>query len=267
MRATIKYLCVMLAGIFCLQGEPPAKSFHWPNGKRVAVTLSFDDARASQMDVGLALFDRYHAKVTFYVNPPNLKPRLEAWKRTAAKGYEIGNHSVTHPCTGNFSWVGKNALEDYTMAMMEHELDEANVETQRLIGVTPTTFAYPCGEKFIGRGAGAQSYVPLVARKFRAGRGFRDEAANNPSFCDLAQVLALQSDGMSFEEMQKAVLAAAQEGGWLVFAGHEIGNPAYQTTEATVLEKFLQYAGDPANGIWLDTVDAVSRYIQTQRGE
>jgi len=44
--------------------------FRWPNSKRVAVSLSFDDARASQMDAGLPLFDRYHAKVTFYVNPP-----------------------------------------------------------------------------------------------------------------------------------------------------------------------------------------------------
>jgi peptidoglycan-N-acetylglucosamine deacetylase len=119
--------------------------------------------------------------------------------------------------------VGKNALEDYTMAMMEHELDEANTETQRLLGVMPTTFAYPCGEKFVGRGTGTQSYVPLVAKKFRARRGFRDELANNPTFCDMAQVLASQSDGMTFEDMKKAVLAAAQEGGWFVFAGHEIG--------------------------------------------
>ena len=29
------------------------KAFHWPNGKRVAVSLSFDDARYSQIDRGL----------------------------------------------------------------------------------------------------------------------------------------------------------------------------------------------------------------------
>jgi hypothetical protein len=90
--------------------------------------------------------------------------------------------------------VGKNALEDYTMSKMEHEMDEANAETQRLLGVKPTTFAYPCGQKFIGRGTGTQSYVRLAARKFRVGRGFRDEAANNPVFCDLAQVLSPQRE-------------------------------------------------------------------------
>jgi len=240
--------------------------FHWPNGKRVAVSLSFDDARDSQMDVGVPLFDRYHAKVTFYVNPPNMKNRLDAWKEAAAKGHEIGNHTMSHPCTGNYAWVGKNDLEDYTMAKMEHEMDEANAETQRLLGVQPATFAYPCGQKFIGRGTGTQSYVPLVARKFRVGRGFRDEAANNPVFCDFAQVLSPQTDGMSFEEMKKWVLTAAQNGGWLVFTGHEIGKPGYQVTDVSVLEQFLEYAGDPSHGVWLDTVYAIARYIQEQRG-
>jgi hypothetical protein len=149
---------------------------------------------------------------------------------------------------------------------MEHEMDEANAETQRLLGVKPTTFAYPCGQKFIGRGTGTQSYVRLAARKFRVGRGFRDEAANNPVFRDLAQVLSPQTDGMSFEEMKKWVVTAAQNGGWLVFTGHEIGKPGYQVTDASVLEQFLKYAGDPANGVWLDTVDAIARYIQEQRG-
>jgi peptidoglycan/xylan/chitin deacetylase (PgdA/CDA1 family) len=271
MKTNLKNLGVILAGLLCVHCGRAAKNqrsaFQWPNGKRVAVSLSFDDARASQVDAGMPLFDRYGAKVTFYVNPPNLGKRLEGWKKVAAKGYEIGNHSMTHPCTGNFAWARNDALETFTTAMMERELDGANAETQRLLGVKPTTFAYPCGEKFIGRGTRTTSYVPIVARRFRAGRGFRDEAANDPAFCDLAQLLALQSDGMSFDEMKKAVLDAAKEGGWLVFAGHEIGNAGFQTTETTVLDQFLRYALDPANGIWLDTVDAVSKYIQTQRGE
>jgi peptidoglycan/xylan/chitin deacetylase (PgdA/CDA1 family) len=263
------FLTMVFACLLASPGELTAQNaptgFHWPANKQVAVSLSFDDARASQMDTGIPLFDRYSAKVTFYVNPKNLEKRLDAWKKAAAKGYEIGNHSSTHPCTGNFSWSRTNALENYTPAMLEKELDGANTDTMRMLGVKPTTFAYPCGEKFIGRGTDTKSYVPLVAKRFRAGRGFRDEAANDPVFCDFAQVLGVDSDGMSFEDMKKAVVAAAKEGGWLVLAGHEIGDAGYQTTEAAVLEQFLKYAKDPANGIWLDTVDAIAKYIQTQR--
>ncbi len=258
-------LCLILAPCE-LAAQNTGSGFHWPEGKRVAVSLSFDDARASQVDAGLPLFETHGVKVTFYVNPKSLEKRLDGWKKAAAKGHEIGNHSSSHPCSGNFTWSRDHALENYTLAMMEREMDGANADTERLLGVKPTTFAYPCGEKFVGRGAATISYVPLVAKRFGAGRGFRDEAANDPIFCDFAQLLGVDSDGMSFEEMKKTVLTAAKTGSWLVLAGHEIGKAGNQTTEAAVLEPFLKYASDPANGIWLDTVDTIARYIQTQRG-
>jgi hypothetical protein len=47
--------------------------------------------------------------------------------------------------------------------------------------------------------------------------------------------------------------------GWLVFAGHEIAAPGFQTTESAQLEKFLAWAKQPANGVWLDTVEAIAR--------
>jgi peptidoglycan/xylan/chitin deacetylase (PgdA/CDA1 family) len=248
-----------------LVAQNARSDFHWPQGKKVAVSLSFDDARTSQVDVGVPLFDRYGARVTFYVVPDNMKNRLDAWKSAAGKGYEIGNHTASHPCTGNFAFSRNKALEDYTLAMMENELDSANRETEQLLGIKSTAFAYPCGQKFVGRGAETKSYVPLVARRFRTGRGFRDEGANNPSVCDFSQLLGVESDGMSFEEMKKAVLPAAESGGWLVFAGHEIGNPGNQTTQSAALEQFLKYAKDPASGIWLDTVDNIGKYVQAQR--
>ena len=34
---------------------------------------------------------------------------------------------------------------------------------------------------------------------------------------------------------------------------------------AAVLDQFLAYASDPANGIWLDTVEAIARYVK-ERG-
>ena len=143
--------------------------------------------------------------------------------------------------------------------------DDANAEIERLVGVRSTTFAYPCGEKFVGRGAATESYVPLVAKRFLAGRGFRDEAANDPAFCDFAQVLGVDSDGMSFEEIKTQVASAVKDGGWVVFAGHEIGTAGRQTTLIPALEQFLQYAKDPANGVWLDTVENVAKYIRAQQ--
>lgn len=260
-------LVVMLAVSVCAGGLLAAQpaGFHWPEGKRVAVSLSFDDGRNSQVDVGVPLFRRYGAKVTFFVNPPNLKDRVAAWKAAASSGHEIANHTTSHPCSGNFAWSRSRALEDFTAAMIAKEMDSANAEIERLFGVKSNTFAYPCGQKFIGRGTGTQSYVPLVAERFLAGRGFRDEAANDPTFCDLAQAFGIDSDGMSFDEFRAAIVTASKEGGWVVFAGHDIGTGGRQTTLTASLEPLLKYVNDPANGVWLDTVGTVAKYILDHR--
>lgn len=264
MKTTLLALVAALAGCSCLaQSADPA--FHWPGGKRVAVSFSFDDARASQVDTGVPLFDKYGAKVTFYVNPRNMANRLDAWKAAAKAGYEIGNHSDQHPCTGNFPWSRQRALEDYTVAKMRADLEGTSKEIERLLGVKPLTFAYPCGQKFVGRGVETKSYIPLIADLFLAGRGFRDEVANDPTYVDLAQTMGIDSDGLSFEQMKGLVEAARQRGAWVVFAGHDIGSPGRQFTEAKSLEQFLKYAADPANGVWLDTIANVAKVVKANQ--
>lgn len=247
-----------------LMAQTAGTAFQWPGGKRVAVSFSFDDARASQLDVGVPLFDKHGAKATFYVNPNNMEKRLDAWKSAARKGYEIGNHSDQHPCTGNFPWSRQRSLEDYTLAKMRSELTAASAAIERMVGVKPTTFAYPCGQKFVGRGVETKSYIPVIAELFLAGRGFRDEVANDPAFCDLAQTMGIDSDGLSFEQMKSIVEEAAKRGAWVAFAGHDIGTRGRQVTEASALEQFLKYAQDPANGVWLDTIEKVAKHIQAR---
>ena len=241
--------------------------FPWPEGKRVAVSFSFDDARASQVDTGLALLEKNHVKATFYVNPRSMQRRLEGWKKLAAAGHEIGSHSNNHPCTINFPFSARHALENYTMPMMEKELEAASVDIEKLVGVKPATFAYPCGQKFVGRGTATSSYVPLIAKLFLACRGFRDEGPNDPAQCDFAQLMGVESDGLSFEQMKSMTTAAANQHFWLVFAGHEIGAPGRQTTQSAALEEFFEYARNPSNGIWLDTVKAVAEYVKAHRTE
>ena len=51
------------------------------------------------------------------------------------------------------------------------QLSEANRQIEDLLGVTPTSYAYPCGETTIGRGHNARSFIPLIARHFQTGRG------------------------------------------------------------------------------------------------
>jgi peptidoglycan-N-acetylglucosamine deacetylase len=262
-RALVLVLALLLGKVVFAQEA--ATHFTWPEGKRAALSLSFDDARLSQVDVGTALLDRYGIKVTFFVVPSSVERRLGGWKKAAAGGHEIGNHSLNHPCTGNFPWARQKALEDYTLAKMHYELVEANRGIQELLGVTPETFAYPCGQKFVGRGLDTRSYVPLVAGLFLAGRGWLDETPNDPGFCDLAQVTGTEMDGKDFEQVLPVLEKAKKVGQWVVLAGHEIGQGGEQTTHVAMLEKLLPYARDPANGWWIAPVGTVAKYIRQQR--
>lgn len=245
--------------------EIQSTEFPWPDGKRVAVSLSFDDGRSSQLENGIPILNEYGIKATFFINPSNVSERLPDWKMVLAEGHEIANHTLSHPCTGNFVWSSDNALEQLTLEDIANELDGANQEIRRLFGVIPRTFAYPCGQKFVGMGSEVKSYVPLVANKFIAGRGWLDEAANDPVRCDLAQILGAELDGLSFPEVELQIEQARKNGHWLVFCGHDIGGPGRQTTLSVTLEALCRYSVDPANGVWIDTIERVATFIQTRR--
>ncbi len=63
-----------------------APAFRWPNGKRVALSLSFDDARASQVEGGTALLDRFGVKATFYLTASSIERRLAGGSRRSPTG-------------------------------------------------------------------------------------------------------------------------------------------------------------------------------------
>lgn len=247
-------------------GTTDPDEFSWPDGARAAVSLSFDDGRLSQVDVGAPLFERFgEIKATFYVVPDAVNERLDGWRRMVAAGHEIGNHSVRHPCSGNFAWARDKALERYTLAEMRSELSEANRRIEDLLGVQPVSFAYPCGQTFVGRGRDTRSYVPLVAELFDSGRGWLDEGPNDPIFVDFAQLTGMEMDGKDFEEIRTLIEQAKTSGAWLILAGHEIGEDGPQTTRVDMLEQLLDYASNPENGIWMAPVGAIAQYVGQRR--
>ncbi|MFK7846758.1 MAG: polysaccharide deacetylase family protein [Rhodothermales bacterium] len=242
-----------------------ATPFEWPDEAKAAVSLTFDDARPSQVLKGTAVLDHFGAKATFYVVPDAVNDQLAGWKAAVAAGHEIGNHSMVHPCSGNFLWARDRALEKYSLSDMRAELEQANARLKELLGVTPVSFAYPCGQSFVGRGQQTQSYVPVIADLFVSGRGWLDEAASDPAYVDMAQLTGIEMDGKTFEEVLAILDQAKADGGWVVLSGHEMDNAGRQTTRLTMLEKLVPYLQDPANGFWLDTVGEIAGYVIENR--
>ena len=250
---------------FTLASAQDTAGFHWPGGKQGAISLSFDDARESQVIVGTKLLDQYGVKATFFVVPASVQKQLDGWKKAVASGHEIGNHSLTHPCTGNFPFSRTNALEDHTLSQMRQELGECNKQIKELLNVDVHVFAYPCGQKFVGRGKHTKSYVPLVAKMFLLGRGWMDEGPNDPTYCNFAQLSGVEMDGKTFDQILPMVESAKKNGQWLVLAGHEMGEGGEQTTRLTMLKQLAEYVQNPENGMWIAPMGTVATYIQNQQ--
>ncbi|MCK5466892.1 MAG: polysaccharide deacetylase family protein, partial [Cyclobacteriaceae bacterium] len=241
-------------------------NFSWPDGKRLAISLTFDDARLSQIDKGIPVLDKYNVKGTFYLSPDAMMKRMEGWKNAIKNGHDIGNHSLIHPCTGNFSFAREKAIENYSLMDMGDELDSANRIIEHILGTSPVSFAYPCGQTYIGRGLQTQSYVPLVAARFKTGRTWLDEGPNDPAFCDLSQLTGMELDGKSFQQIKVLIDDAREKGSWLILAGHEMNDGGRQTSILSTIDSICQYAMDPANEIWIDHVKNIGDYVREKRG-
>lgn len=255
----------LLGAHHLLLAQDKDPQFPWPDGKRMALSLSFDDARASNPTLGVALLNEYDIKATFFLVPSNVRKDLENWKRAAAAGHEMANHSLNHPCSGNFFWSREKALDNYSQPDMRRELEQTNAEIQNLLGVTPTVYAYPCGQTYLGKGANAQSFIPLISEMFLAGRGWLSEAPVDPVYGDMAHLTGMKMDNMDFDEILPIIESASAAGQWLILAGHETNTSGRQTTYLTMLEKLSQYATDPANGIWVAPIGTIAEYVAEKR--
>jgi peptidoglycan/xylan/chitin deacetylase (PgdA/CDA1 family) len=210
------------------------KTFQWPNGKTAALSLTFDDARVSQVDAGIPFLNKLETKATFYVLSSAYTQRLEAWKAALKAGHEIAHHTKTHACTGNYAFAKNKALEDFTLTRMAEDLDNT------------------------------QSYVPLIAKRFVTGRGYLDEAANDPTICDLSALMGSGLDNLTFPQMKAQLDAAIKDHRWLIFAGHEMGlTNRNQMTNLDALAELIAYAR--AQNVWLDTVHNIAQHVHKSR--
>ncbi|MCT7942331.1 polysaccharide deacetylase family protein [Shewanella holmiensis] len=153
--------------------EAPANHFTWPNGSKLAVSLSYDDALNSQLDNVIPALDKRNLKASFYVviNSPVLLQRKAEWQAAVLNGHELGNHSVNHPCSAslpNREWVQQaHNLDRYTVKQMVMELEQANAFLTTLDGKTERTYTVPCGDLLIE----GQPYLDNVRHLFVAIKG------------------------------------------------------------------------------------------------
>ena len=78
-------------------GQAQAGDFHWPDGRKAAVSLAYDDALDSQLDNALPALDRHGLKASFYLTlaADTLRTRLPA-----LHPYELPELLAVEPADG-----------------------------------------------------------------------------------------------------------------------------------------------------------------------
>lgn len=241
--------------------------FVWPEGKRGAISFSFDDTRESQIDTGIPMLEEFGFKGTFYASLWNCEKRVDDWAKALADGHEIGNHTMTHPGSDNYGW-SERCNERMTLADMEQEMLDAQDALEKLFRIRPVGFAYPCWHTWVGAGENHQSTVPLVAKHFRFGRGWGTQG-NRPQVCDRANLMGVSMDGVEAydTDMQDTLKRTVEDGRWLILTGHEVGGNMLKrhTTPIATLRWLCEFARE--NNLWVDTVERIGNYVLEQRKE
>jgi peptidoglycan/xylan/chitin deacetylase (PgdA/CDA1 family) len=81
---------------------------------------------------------------------------MPRWRKLAREGFELGNHTLYHPCPPTPDNPVSSA--DYTAHQMVWEIEVMNKFLYALDGNTDRTYAYPCAETT----AGGKDYVDTL---------------------------------------------------------------------------------------------------------
>jgi len=229
----------------------PTSGFAWPNGAEAAVSLTYDDTLASQLDNAMPAVDQQGLKMTFFLITNGLGSAALRARYTAAlgAGHELGSHSVTHPCD----------TTSYTLATMDSTELDPSIATLRSMGATaPLTYAYPCGTNTVGS---SQSYIPEVTARFSAARGVSGIIAD-PKTVDLGNTPGMfppETDTTGSTAIGYVTQARTQRG-WVIFGFHGVGGD-YLIYPKTGHDALAQYLGANKAKVWTATFRDVAAYV------
>ena len=240
----------------------------WEGSHLGAVSLSYDDGGASQLERAVPLMEERGLRGTFYLAPKmeNYVEWLQPWKEVAERGHEIGNHSLSHTCSRNFSNdTEAKGLERSTLEEIEADVLEAERRLAEVIPAETRSFAYPCYQTDVGEGLTRQSYIPIIAKHFIAARAVGEYAfANTPLNCDLHHLWCHNAEHCRGPELVGLVQRAMRHGRWIIFAFHSIEGGRLGIAEYEFVE-LLDYLAEERETIWTAPVADVAEYLVRAR--
>ncbi len=204
----------------------PGANGVWPGKAACAVSLSYDDSVPVQHQRVAPLLKQHGLRATFYLSVKDIE-NTQAWKKVAAQGNELGNHSLFHPCRrdpGNVSWLPDHYdLATYTPERFRDELKITNLVLDLLDGGRPRTYGNNCTNLTIGSGDKEQPMDPVLAELFVAARGAITNQPVDPAKPAFTRLGHYAGDGKTFAQLRTEIESACAGGGWSIYMFHGVG--------------------------------------------
>jgi peptidoglycan/xylan/chitin deacetylase (PgdA/CDA1 family) len=252
---------LLLVASFCTAQNNDSPWHH----KKCAVVLTYDDAIPQHLDNAFPVLDSLQLKGTFYLTAYGTKDRLADWKKVAAKGYELGNHTLFHPCMGGKGreWVKPDYdINNYTLPRMIDEIKMTNIFLEALDGKKKRTFAYTCGDMKVKD----SSFMDILKNDFVAARAVRNQM-HTIGQIDLYNTDCYVVNGESAGQMEQWVKEAMDKHALLVILFHGVGGGNALNVSLTDHREFLTFLKQNENDIWIAPMVEVAEYIKANQAQ
>ncbi len=197
------------------------------------VTLSFDDAWASQYTNALPVLQKSGLPATFYLisdvirNNSNFPGYMTPGMATtiANLGYEIADHTISHP-----------DLVTLTNAQINNEIIGSRTYLQNLTGKAVTTIAYPYGS------VNAKVKNLTAAAGYAAGRGVDDSQLNTGTSDKYNLFSQCIENTTSLASIKSWIDRAKANKQWYILCFHQIGStPDQFNIPTSEFQQILDY--------------------------
>ncbi len=271
MKWTAPALFVVVTAV-CLglaQSETPTVTIaRWPGDQLAAISLTFDDAMATHLDIVAPILKKHRLNGTFFVTTGRNEwtTRKKDWQQLATDGNEIGNHTVNHPCL--LKEIEPHS-QDYTPERMEAEVRDAAVEIVKTIGShRGLVFAFPCGNMSFGppreQARNQALYLTYVSRYAFAARGYGTGGAQDPDDMNILNIREVgMTEGKDFVSLLTMAEPAVVGRNWGVYCFHGVGGE-WLAIKAETLDELAAYL-ERHSEIWTASFGDAVRYIQERK--
>ena len=260
-------LCLLLAlALVQVANAADPTPFKWPGGAKAAVSLSYDDALPSQLDNALPALNAHGLKATFYLTLANdaVAQRLPEWRRAAALGHELGNHSLFHPCSRSApgrDWVAPHRnLDTISVEAMRQEVVLANTFLYAIDGQTERTFTAPCVDLL----AAGKPYLPAIRAAFVGIKSRAGGVAPDMATLDRYDVGTAAPEGLSGEQLIAIVQQAAAQGSLASITFHGIGGD-YLSVSTEAHEALLKHLAANRGTYWVESFVNIAKQVRTEQ--